>query len=109
MASKFKESAKGDLSGGFSTLNCDPDMDIVISGISGSFPESNDVYELRENLFNKKDMITSGDRRCNPGKICSTFVNLMISILTHFKIIFSKIGLKITFSLIADYRFILIW
>ena len=37
--------------------------DIVISGISGRFPESDNVDELAENLLNHVDMITEDERR----------------------------------------------
>ena len=37
--------------------------DIVISGISGRFPESDSVDELAENLLNNVDMITEDERR----------------------------------------------
>ncbi|XP_021929696.1 fatty acid synthase-like isoform X3 [Zootermopsis nevadensis] len=37
--------------------------EIVISGIAGCFPESENVYQFRDNLFNKVDMITDDDRR----------------------------------------------
>lgn len=37
--------------------------DIVISGISGRFPESDNVDELSENLLNHVDMITEDERR----------------------------------------------
>ncbi|OXU25389.1 hypothetical protein TSAR_001850 [Trichomalopsis sarcophagae] len=40
-----------------------PEEEIVISGIAGRFPESNNVNELHENLMNKKDLVTSDDRR----------------------------------------------
>ncbi|XP_001605700.1 fatty acid synthase [Nasonia vitripennis] len=40
-----------------------PEEEIVISGIAGRFPESNNVNELHENLINKKDLVTSDDRR----------------------------------------------
>jgi fatty acid synthase len=41
--------------------------DIVISGISGRFPESGTMEELEHNLFNKVDMITVNDRRWPTG------------------------------------------
>ena len=44
--------------------------DIVISGISGRFPESDSMDEFRENLFNGVDMITGGDRRWPSGNAC---------------------------------------
>ncbi|XP_067015649.2 fatty acid synthase [Anabrus simplex] len=37
-----------------------PGDEVVISGISGCFPESNNMYELRDNLLNKTDMVTEG-------------------------------------------------
>jgi len=36
---------------------------IVITGISGRFPESDNLEELKENLFAGIDMVTSDDRR----------------------------------------------
>ncbi|XP_013778686.1 fatty acid synthase-like [Limulus polyphemus] len=41
--------------------------DIVISGISGRFPESDNMAEFKDNLFNGVDMITEDDRRWKPG------------------------------------------
>lgn len=43
--------------------------DIVISGISGRYPESDNIDELRENLYNHVDMITEDDRRWPIGMI----------------------------------------
>ncbi|XP_028825311.1 fatty acid synthase [Denticeps clupeoides] len=41
--------------------------DIVIAGISGRLPESNNLEEFWENLFNGVDMVTEDDRRWKPG------------------------------------------
>jgi fatty acid synthase len=41
--------------------------DIVISGISGRYPESDSVDEFAQNLYNKVDMITQDDRRWPTG------------------------------------------
>ncbi|KAI1292128.1 Fatty acid synthase [Halotydeus destructor] len=41
--------------------------DIVISGISGRFPESDNIDELSDNLFNHVDMVTEDDRRWPKG------------------------------------------
>lgn len=41
--------------------------EIVISGISGRFPESNDVSEFSQNLYNKVDLLTESDKRWEPG------------------------------------------
>ena len=42
--------------------------DIVITGIAGSYPESENVYQFQENLFNKVDMVTEVDRRWKFGE-----------------------------------------
>jgi len=42
--------------------------DIVITGIAGSFPESENVYQFQDNLFNKVDMVTEDDRRWKLGE-----------------------------------------
>ncbi|KAG7491726.1 hypothetical protein MATL_G00007310 [Megalops atlanticus] len=41
--------------------------EIVIAGISGRLPESNNLEEFWENLFNGVDMVTEDDRRWKPG------------------------------------------
>ncbi len=42
--------------------------DIVISGMSGRFPESDTVNEFAQNLYNKMDMIVEDDRRWPTGQ-----------------------------------------
>lgn len=44
------------------------DNDVVISGISGRFPESNSIAEFRDNLFAGIDLVTDDDRRWPTGK-----------------------------------------
>lgn len=41
--------------------------EIVISGIAGRYPESDNIYDLGQNLLAKKDMITEDDRRWKCG------------------------------------------
>lgn len=41
--------------------------DVVISGVGGRWPESDNIDELAENLYNHVDMITEDDRRWTPG------------------------------------------
>ncbi|KAK7134929.1 hypothetical protein R3I93_018135 [Phoxinus phoxinus] len=41
--------------------------DIVVAGISGRLPESNNLEEFWQNLFNGVDMVTEDDRRWKPG------------------------------------------
>lgn len=42
-------------------------IEAVISGIGGCFPESENIDQLKKNLFDKVDMITVDSRRWNPG------------------------------------------
>lgn len=42
---------------------------IVISGISGRFPESENVDELWDNLMKGVDMVTEDGRRWKPGEL----------------------------------------
>uniref|UniRef100_A0A674EV05 Fatty acid synthase n=1 Tax=Salmo trutta TaxID=8032 RepID=A0A674EV05_SALTR len=41
--------------------------EIVVAGISGRLPESDNLEEFWENLFNGVDMVTEDDRRWKPG------------------------------------------
>lgn len=41
--------------------------EIVISGIAGRFPDSNNMEELKNNLLNKVDLVTDDDRRWKLG------------------------------------------
>ncbi|CAG9770336.1 unnamed protein product [Ceutorhynchus assimilis] len=41
--------------------------EIVISGISGKYPDSDNIHEFRDNLFNKVDMVSPDSRRWEPG------------------------------------------
>lgn len=43
--------------------------DIVIAGIAGKLPESENLQEFWENLINGVDMVTEDDRRWKPGKL----------------------------------------
>nr|XP_045622655.1 fatty acid synthase-like [Procambarus clarkii] len=40
---------------------------VVVSGMSGRFPESNNVQEFADNLFSGVDMVTEDSRRWTPG------------------------------------------
>jgi len=41
--------------------------DIVISGIAGRFPSSDNMNQLRENLFNKVDLVRADHGRWKIG------------------------------------------
>ncbi|XP_024868399.1 uncharacterized protein LOC112452432 [Temnothorax curvispinosus] len=45
----------------------DSDEEIVISGIAGRFPDSDNMNQLRENLFNKKDLVRADHGRWKTG------------------------------------------
>lgn len=42
--------------------------EVVISGISGKFPLSDDVEQFKENLLSKQNLVTEDDCRWNKGK-----------------------------------------
>ena len=42
-------------------------FDIVISGIAGRYPGSDSIDQLRDNLFDKKDLITEDESRWPSG------------------------------------------
>ncbi|RWR99261.1 fatty acid synthase-like protein, partial [Dinothrombium tinctorium] len=44
-------------------MKCESDDEIVISGISGRFPESDNLEEFWENLINGRELYTADDRR----------------------------------------------
>ncbi|EFN74070.1 Fatty acid synthase [Camponotus floridanus] len=46
-------------------LDIEPGEEIVISGIAGRFPESDNIKHLRENLLNKIDLGSNDNRRWN--------------------------------------------
>lgn len=41
--------------------------DIVISGLSGRYPDSYNVHHFKNNLFNKVDMVSKDSRRWEPN------------------------------------------
>lgn len=52
----------------FNKTSLAPGEEIVISGIAGRFPESDNVNQFCENLMNKRDLITDDGRRWTLGK-----------------------------------------
>lgn len=43
--------------------------DVVITGVSGRFPEADSLEEFKQNLFEGVDMVTENDRRWPVGKL----------------------------------------
>jgi len=50
-----------------SCINTDCGDEIVISGIAGRFPNSNNINQLQENLFNKVDLSRTDHGRWKMG------------------------------------------
>lgn len=50
------------------------DDDVVISGISGRFPNCDTVEEFKEKLFNGTDIFTEGESRWPDGKLHLLFL-----------------------------------
>jgi len=51
--------------------------EVVISGLSGRLPESDNIAEFREHLINGDDMVTEDDRRWEPGELYSILLNAL--------------------------------
>ena len=47
----------------------DPNDDIVIAGVSGRFPECDNVEEFMNKLYDGVDMVVENDRRWPIGKL----------------------------------------
>eukprot|EP00064_Thunnus_orientalis_P003928 superscaffoldBa00000342_g3939 len=58
--------------------------EIVIAGISGRLPESNNLEEFWENLINGVDMVTEDDRRWTPGLYGLPKRNGKLKDISHF-------------------------
>ncbi|XP_071781118.1 fatty acid synthase [Centroberyx gerrardi] len=58
--------------------------EIVIAGISGRLPESDNLEEFWENLFNGVDMVTEDDRRWKPGLYGLPKRNGKLKDISHF-------------------------
>jgi len=52
-------------------IDADPEEEIVISGIAGRFPNSDNLKELKGNILNKMYLGTSDHNRWNNGNISS--------------------------------------
>jgi len=54
--------------------------EVVITGISGRYPESDSVEEFKQNLFAGIDLVSEDSRRWTPGKILQTRYQLRYQI-----------------------------
>lgn len=44
-------------------------LEVVISGIAGRFPECDSTEEFKQKLFNNEDLLTVDNRRWPPGNV----------------------------------------
>lgn len=65
---KIKKDREIALKAGRKLAKCEPGDEIVLSGFSGSFPDSDGLPNFAESLFNKVDLISADHRRWNLGK-----------------------------------------
>ncbi|CAA9997194.1 unnamed protein product, partial [Nesidiocoris tenuis] len=59
--------SRGDSRSMAAPMNLGTGEDICITGMSGRLPESSNLQEFKDNLFNHTDMVTADDRRWPPG------------------------------------------
>lgn len=57
------------LKAGRRLARCPPGEEVMITGIAGVFPDSDNVRHFGENLIAKKDLISDDDRRWKLGKL----------------------------------------
>lgn len=62
------------LEAGRRLASAEPGEEVVITGISGFYPDSDNVTDFAEKLFNKVDLISDDDRRWKLGNTTVTFV-----------------------------------
>lgn len=43
--------------------------DVVLTGLSGRLPESDNIEEFAQQLFDGVDLVTADDRRWTPGEL----------------------------------------
>lgn len=65
---KIKTDREIALKAGRRLVKCDPGDEVVITGFSGSFPNSDGLLDFADKLFNKVDLISDDDRRWTIGK-----------------------------------------
>lgn len=68
MPARFPQANQATTNGAVNGNSYSGSDEVVISGISGRFPESNSVAEFRENLFAGIDLVTDDERRWPSGK-----------------------------------------
>lgn len=64
------------LKAGRRLARCPPGEEVMITGIAGVFPDSDNVHHFGENLIAKRDLISDDDRRWKLGKLSSAVLLL---------------------------------
>ncbi|KYN04769.1 Fatty acid synthase [Cyphomyrmex costatus] len=93
---------------GFRSLNnIDSDEEIVISGIAGRFPDSDNMNHLRENLFNKIDLVKSDHGRWEKEQLDLPTRIGIINNLEKFDADFFGLSFKQAHTLLPEGRMLL--
>ncbi len=80
--------------------------DIVISGIACRLPESDNVGEFAQHLFNGDDMVTEDDRRWPPGRFATVIV--LIKSLCNVSDYITRHFCEMIFTERQHYQFVLL-
>ncbi|KAM3592126.1 uncharacterized protein V6R79_013180 [Siganus canaliculatus] len=81
--------------------------EIVVTGISGRLPESNNLEEFWENLINGVDMVTEDDRRWTPGLYGLPKRNGKLKDISHFDAAFFGVHPKQAHTMDPQLRLLL--
>ena len=52
--------------------------EVVITGLSGRLPESDNIMEFRQHLIDNEDMVTENDRRWDVGELLLPLLHLLL-------------------------------
>ncbi|XP_054279478.1 fatty acid synthase-like isoform X2 [Macrosteles quadrilineatus] len=72
--------------------------EVVISGISGKFPNCHNVQEFKEKLFSKEFLLTPDDKRWNPAERDKPFLTGKVPDVEKFDIAFFGVPKKLGLS-----------
>ena len=57
--------------------------EVVITGLSGRLPESDNIMEFRQHLIDNEDMVTENDRRWDVGELLLPLLHLLLPLHLH--------------------------
>lgn len=78
MPARFPDTAverngRTQMNGNAASNRWNSDDEIVISGMSGRLPESDNIEEFKQQLFDGVDLVTEDNRRWTPGRLIQNF------------------------------------